>query len=296
MTTQAPSWFRRATALEPEIRTIDVAGAAINYLAWGDRDRPGLVFVHGGAANAHWWSYLVPLFADEYRVVALDLSGHGDSDHRVGERYQLATWTDEVVAVAADAGFSGKPVVIGHSMGGFVTMATAALHPDALAGAIILDSPVSRPDPEVAAARSTDAFKTPKVYPDIDLAVSKFRTIPAQKNYLPYVMDYVGRRSLKPVEGGFTWKFDPNLFMPQRSEPALLIPQITCRVAIFGAEHGLVTPDIGQYMYELLGRVAPVIELPSAGHHMMLDQPLILLTGLRTLIADWEHSTPRVRP
>ena len=116
MTNHAPSWFRHATAMEPEIHAVTVAGAAINYLAWGEQDRPGLVFVHGGAANAHWWSYLVPLFADEYRVVALDLSGHGDSDHRVGEQYKLATWTDEVVAVAADAGFSGKPVVIGHSM------------------------------------------------------------------------------------------------------------------------------------------------------------------------------------
>ena len=45
-------------------------------------------------------------------------------------------------------------------------------------------------------------------------------------------------------------------------------------------------------MYDLLGRVAPVVEIPEAGHHMMLDQPLLLLTALRTLLADWEHSSP----
>jgi pimeloyl-ACP methyl ester carboxylesterase len=53
-----------------------------------------------------------------------------------------------------------------------------------------------------------------------------------------------------------------------------------------------VTPSIGEFMYDALGRVAPVIELPQAGHHAMLDQPLVLLTALRTLLADWDHSEP----
>ena len=42
-------------------------------------------------------------------------------------------------------------------------------------------------------------------------------------------------------------------------------------------------------MYETLRRVAPVIEIPEAGHHAMLDQPLVLLTALRTLLADWDR-------
>jgi pimeloyl-ACP methyl ester carboxylesterase len=72
-----------------------------------------------------------------------------------------------------------------------------------------------------------------------------------------------------------------------------VLPNVRCRVALFRAEHGLVTPDIGAYMYELLGRNAHVIEVPEAYHHMMLDQPLSLVTGLRTLLADWENSLPR---
>jgi pimeloyl-ACP methyl ester carboxylesterase len=70
---------------------------------------------------------------------------------------------------------------------------------------------------------------------------------------------------------------------------------VTARVAIFRGERGLVTPEIGAQMYELLGRVAPVIEIPLAGHHLMLDQPLPLIAGLRTLLADWQHSAPRRR-
>jgi hypothetical protein len=39
-----------------------------------------------------------------------------------------------------------------------------------------------------------------------------------------------------------------------------------------------------------------VIELPTAGHHPMLDVPLILITALRSLLADWDHSIPYDRP
>ena len=80
--------------------------------------------------------------------------------------------------------------------------------------------------------------------------------------------------------------------MPPRRDAAEYLPQITCRVALLRCEHGLVTDDIGAYMYEQLGRVAPVVELPTAGHHPMLDVPLILITAIRSLIADWDHSRP----
>jgi hypothetical protein len=65
-------------------------------------------------------------------------------------------------------------------------------------------------------------------------------------------------------------------------------------VSLFRSQFGLATADIGAYMYEQLGRVAPVIEVPLAHHHVMLDQPL-LVTGLRTLLADWNHSVPQRR-
>lgn len=73
------------------------------------------------------------------------------------------------------------------------------------------------------------------------------------------------------------------------------LPKVRCRLAPLRFENGLVTEDIGADMYEQLGRVAPVIEIPEARHHAMLDQPLLLLTALRTLVADWDHSVPHHR-
>lgn len=285
-----PGWFDRALARTPDVRRVDSGGCEINYLAWGPRGAPGLVFVHGGAAHAHWWSFLVPLLAEPYRVVAMDLSGHGDSARR--DHYLLTDWAGEVMSVAADADMAPDPVVVGHSMGGFVSIGTAALHGDHLGGIVILDSPVSAPDPELEAARKGNIFGPLRVYETIDAALGRFRTVPEQEHYLPYVLDHVARNSLRPVDGGWSWKYDPDIFVPPRSEPRELLGQVSCRVALFRAEHGLVTPEIGDYMYDRLGRVAPVVEIPEAGHHLMLDQPLLLLTALRTLLADWEHSSP----
>lgn len=287
---EAPEWLEHALAQTPEEDEITVDGCAIHRMMWGAEDQPGLVLIHGGAGHAHWWSHVAPLFP-QYRVVALDLSGHGDSGRR--EAYSVDLWTKEVLASAENAGMEGPPVVIGHSMGGFVATATAVAAGTELAGMIILDSPIVAEDPEVEAARLGHAFGAPKIYPDVETAVSRFRTVPPEDNYDPFVLRYVAEHSLRPVDGGFSWKFDPLLFRAvSRSKAAELLPKVRGRVALIRSEFGLVTEQVGAIMYDALGRVAPVVEIPLAGHHMMLDQPLSLVTALRSLLADWEHSVP----
>ena len=294
----APHWFQRALAVPYEEGRVTVSGTPISYVAWGEAGRRGLVFVHGGGAHAHWWTHVAATFASELRVVAIDLSGHGDSGHR--EVYALEQWTEEVVAVAGAAGIADRPVVIGHSMGGFVTIATAALHGDRLAGVVVCDSPVTEPDPEVESYHLKKAFGHPRTYATPEEALQRFRTVPAQDHYLDYVMDHVGRRSMRQVDGGWQWKFDRQIFEQfaggMRGIAMPYLHQVTCRFALLRSEYGLVTPDIGEAMFEVLGRVAPVIELPEAGHHAMLDQPLVLITALRTLLADWDHSEPHRPP
>jgi pimeloyl-ACP methyl ester carboxylesterase len=293
----APDWFRAALAVPFSDEFVEVDDDAIHYLAWGERGRRGLVFVHGGGAHAHWWTHVAATFASQFRVLAVDLSGHGDSGARPA--YTLEQWTDEVMAVATAGGIEGPPVIVGHSMGGFVTIATAALHADRVSGVIICDSPVSEPDPEIGAFHLKEAFGRPRTYASVDEALVRFRTVPSQEHYLDYVIDHVGRRSLRPADGGWQWKFDRQIFSQfgggMRGIALPYLSKVTCRFALLRSQFGLVTPDIGASMYERLGRVAPIIEIPEAGHHAMLDQPLILMTAIRTLLADWDHSEPHRR-
>ena len=55
----------------------------------------------------------------------------------------------------------------------------------------------------------------------------------------------------------------------------------------------IVPPEAGEYMCELLNRNAPLVEIPQAHHHLILDQPLAFIAALRALLSDWEHSVPR---
>jgi pimeloyl-ACP methyl ester carboxylesterase len=285
---QPPAWFTAALGTAAEAGTTEVAGASIAYRAWGQRGQGGIVLVHGGAAHARWWDHIAPLLARGWRVVALDLSGHGDSGRR--DSYSLDTWAREVLAVVADAGTSASSVVIGHSMGGLVTLRLASLAGSRIAGAVAIDSPVRDLTPEDRAARQHRAFGPLRVYPTRQDAIARFHPVPDQPT-LAYVADHVAATSVRPVEGGWTWKFDPRIFTRDHLTPELLT-RLDCRVALFRAEYGMVTPQQGEVMYDRLGRVAPVIEIPAAGHHIMLDQPIALVAALRTLLSDWDHSIP----
>ena len=291
-----PTWFTRALDVRRQRSSVDVDGATISYVAWGIPGREGLVFVHGGGAHAHWWTHVAASFAPRLRVVAIDLSGHGDSGHR--SEYSLEQWAEEVIAVAEHGGITGRPVIVGHSMGGFVTIVTAARHGDRLDGVIVCDSPVSESDPEISAHAAHAFGSGGRIYQSLEEAVAQFRTVPPQEHYLDYVMDHVARESLRATPDGWVWKFDRRIFeqfQGQFRHVALpYLREVECRFALLRSEYGLVTPDISATMYEALGRRAPVIELPEAGHHAMLDQPLLLVTALRTLLADWDHSNPRV--
>jgi pimeloyl-ACP methyl ester carboxylesterase len=288
MTSPPPAWFSAALATAPEERETTSEGTSIAYRAWGDPADRNIVLVHGGAAHSRWWDHIAPLLAHGWRVVAMDLSGHGDSGRR--DRYSLDIWAREVLAVVTDAGTAASTVVVGHSMGGLVTLRLAALAGSQIAGAVAVDSPIRDMAPEDREARQHRAFGPLRVYPTREAIIARFRPIPDQPA-LAWIVEHVAATSIRPAEGGWTWKFDPQVFARDSLTPELLT-RLDCRVALFRAEHGLVTPQQGEAIYDRLGRIAPLIEIPVAGHHIMLDEPVALAAALRTLLADWDHSMP----
>ena len=282
-----PAWFTAALATPVTQRTTIVDGATIAYRTWGDPGGRGLVLVHGGAAHSRWWDHIGPLLADGRLVVALDLSGHGDSARR--ESYSLDQWAREVLAVAEDAGIATPPTVVGHSLGGLVTLRAAALFGSGIEGAIVIDSPIREMSPEEHAAMEHRAFGGLRVYPSKEAILARFRPVPDQP-VLGYIADHVAATSIREVDGGWTWKWDPAIFT--RQVPPTLLTRLECRVALFRAEHGMVSTEMSDVMYDRLGRVAPVIEIPAASHHIMLDQPIALVAAIRTLLSGWDHSVP----
>ena len=277
---EVPAWFRAAIAVRPDHRDAEANGARVHYRAWGTPGDPGLVLLHGGGAHSGWWDHLGPALAGAHRVVAPDLTGHGDSAHKPA--YPRMQWCDDVAAVIAAEGFD-RPVIVGHSMGGWISIFTGVHYPSLLASLIVLDSPLGSPPPEESALRRRLA--PTRVYPTLDAALTRFRTVPEQPGSLPYVIDHVARESLRKVDGGWTWKFDPMVFSDRSPHRDLLL-ELTVPATFVRSENGLVSPQMARTLSHQHPLGMPIVELAAAGHHAMLDQPLALLATLRTVLGD----------
>ena len=172
-------------------------------------------------------------------------------------------------------------------MGGLVAYTAASLLGDRLAGVQLVDSPILESTREETAARQHRAFGPLRVYQDRETALSRFHLIPEQDATLPYVLGHIAATSLREVEGGWSWKFDPAVFAHERSDLAS-VARVACRVAFFYAQRGLVAPELVRKLPALLGPDALVAEIPMASHHVMIDQPLALVRAIRSALASWD--------
>ncbi len=291
----APDWFQRAIEYPAHSRFVDVEGCAVHYLAWfddpGDEPndhRPGLLFVHGGGAHANWWRFIAPFFAKAYRVAAIDLSGMGDSGAR--ETYLPEIWAGEIGAVLEDARLWPRPVVVGHSFGGLIAMKYGSEHGEMLSGTVIVDSPVQDPDDTPLPNPSAPPKSKPKIHPDQETALARFRLMPEQPCENGYILDHIARTSIKRMDGGWTWKFDAKVMGSRRfGEPyGEELKALKCRAAlIFGEKSAIVSRRTVRYMSSVMGPKAPVVEIPVAHHHVMLDQPLAFVSALRAILDSW---------
>ncbi len=282
-----PPWAQAALAMPSREGFVEVEGGSIHYIAWGDASKPPLVLIHGNAASAEWWRFIAPLLAAQYHVIAPDLGGMGDSPH--SGRYGRELYAQQVMAVADTLAPGRKPVIVGHSLGGFVAMMAARAYGERLAGLIVLDSPPHEPDTRGASAFA-GANPVPKLYPDRESALARFKVLPEQEVNCAFYLRHIAEHSIKQEAGGWRWKFDPVALAQPR--PLDFIPDLLampCPVALmWGALSERVDEAMRHLCRETFAGVLPVVEIPNARHHIMLDEPLALVTALRTQLASWE--------
>lgn len=141
-----PVWAQQAALIPNRSGGTVIDNIPIHYLTWGELHRPPVVLVHGTAAHAEWWRFIAPLLLPDYFVIAIDLSGMGESGYRTS--YVREDFVEQVIGVARHVA-PGRPVfVVGHSFGGFITILTGHRYGDELAGIITLDSPIHAPGTE----------------------------------------------------------------------------------------------------------------------------------------------------
>ncbi|HMN43571.1 MAG TPA: alpha/beta hydrolase [Povalibacter sp.] len=289
MSELTPAWFSKAIAQPTQSRFVDVDGTAIHYLSWNahETDKPGLLLAHGFRAHARWWSFTAPYLTDRFRVFALDFAGMGDSGSR--PRYSSELFTRDIIGVLDDIGLDSVTLV-GHSFGGSRVIRTCVDYPQRIGRAVVIDSFI--PVPEMPRREPPpNPPRTKKTYATYEAARARFRLIPERNCSAGYVLDYVAEHSLKRTDGGWTWKFDEN-YEPHHADPvaeaadsAAKLQRVACPVSIIYGEHTVVMPRaLARRVTKYLPQGRGPVEIPESHHHVLLDQPLSLVSALRAVL------------
>jgi pimeloyl-ACP methyl ester carboxylesterase len=119
-------------------RTVRLGALGFHYTDWGRRKAPAVVLLHGVTGHARGWDSLARALAPDFRVLALDQRGHGDSDAPADDDYRVSAMAADVRAFADALGLD-RFALLGHSMGGRVAIAFAGDQGDRLDRLVLVD-------------------------------------------------------------------------------------------------------------------------------------------------------------
>jgi pimeloyl-ACP methyl ester carboxylesterase len=249
----------------------------LHYLEWNPLGRETLVLLHGSSANAWWWRPLAdsidPL---QYRLLALDQRGHGDSAWVRPPAYTPDDYARDLARFIQEMRLV-RPIVVGHSMGGISVLAFAANFGKLARAAIAIDVALaSTPRRDRFLAR----LKTLPVvlYPDRATAIDRFRLMPNEGAIPPAVLTEIARHSLeRTADGRYMFKFDRASFIgsdgidvlatiKQLEIPTLLIRAELSRIMTVEAAAGATQSN-------------PLVRetvIHGAHHHVPLECPDLL--------------------
>jgi pimeloyl-ACP methyl ester carboxylesterase len=273
----------------PTERRIRLPHLALGAQTWGNEEAPALLALHGWLDNAGSFALLAPRLAEQFRVIALDLPGHGHADHLPpGASYHYLDYVRTVLA-AIDALQLDRFTLLGHSLGAGIAALAAAAAPGRIERLLLIEGlgPLGD-DGSHTLQRFRDALaprraggKPLRVFRDIDQAVSARSIVSGLSAELarPIVA-----RGLIETEGGWRWRSDPLLTRasPTRlaeSQIHALLRGIDSPTALLLAQPA--TPYLPSAPMQ--ARAACVADIRvshlDGGHHLHLEHP--------QAVADW---------
>jgi pimeloyl-ACP methyl ester carboxylesterase len=300
----APEWFTRAIAAPHESRTVEVQGCPIHYLSWGNRQRPGLLFVPPSGGHAHWFAHVAPLFVDRFHVGAIDLSGCGDSGRR--ESYTRELVTREIAGVLAHSGMlaaSAPPALVGHSAGAQFAVRAAQAIGENLLGVIAIDGlRYARLEKDHALAvldKPRPAPPPPKVRPDLAECVARFRVTPRPLIDMgnEFIVRHIARHSFRAVPGGWIAKFDAAhsgvIDLAFELTPAL--KDLPCLAASIYSEHSHLTDKTaGRTVSEMNEGKVTALTIPGTSHYPQIDSPFAFVATIKAIMLGWHAERSRI--
>jgi pimeloyl-ACP methyl ester carboxylesterase len=262
----------------------------LHYLDWGSAGKPDVLFLHGVALTAHTWDLVCLSLREDYRCIAMDLRGHGDSEWPADHRYGITNHGRDVERFIAAVGLE-RPVVVGMSMGGMTALQYAARHSELLAGLVIVDVGTTPPRRQ-GVDRLRSFVDMEHEHDSVDGFVEQALQFNPRRD--PELLRVSLAHNLRQLASGrWGWKYDrQHLFTGSAAEHAHAMQAIDERLSalrcptmiVRGAESDLFSDEDAQAMAAKIPGSSRV-QIEGAGHNVQGDNPADLAEALRGFLA-----------
>lgn len=265
---------------EPIMRTAAGRGIRIQLAQWNGNGQP-ILCVHGITANCRCWDVMASGLTPPHRVIAMDLRGRGLSDSP-DSGYSIAHHCEDILALLDDLHLE-KAVIMGHSLGAFISVVFGAEHPDRVQRIILVDGGGKLSDAQMAkvfAGIKPSLDRLGRVFPSFEAYLELMKTAPFFKSWTPALESYY-RYDVEAVEGGVRSRIDPDHIQEERLNLAKVdisrfYDRLACPVLILRADEGMVAEDdllLPQDVVERMVREMPharYVDIPGTNHYSIV--------------------------
>jgi pimeloyl-ACP methyl ester carboxylesterase len=263
-------------------RAVEANGLRLRLYEWGEPGRPPALLLHSLAAHSHWWDWSAPLLAGRFSVAALDLRGHGQSAWTEPPAYRAADYASDIVAVLDLLGWR-SPLVIGHSLGGYVGAYLAARYPERVGALVIADTMTQWSDDEATwglrqVERPGPEFANPSE------AGSRYRLSPAETTAPGDWIRHLGEVAVvERASGVWQYAFDRRVFAHARPDAWPLLPGIMAPTLVVRGEGSPIMDRDAMLRVATTVQRGQFAEIKGAWHHLILDDP----AGFVSTVTAW---------
>lgn len=265
-------------------RHVDANGIRFHLLDYGGEGKPPMLCLHGGGAHAHWFDMVAGEFTRDFHVLSLDQRGHGDSGWAEPAIYTYAHYVSDLGQVIEALDLKDI-VLVGHSMGGMVSLLYTSAHPQRVRALAIIDSTL-RITPTHLEGMNARGQHPGRAFATLEDYVARFKLRPVETMADQATLDYIARLSARQFEDGqWRHKLDRRV-MATRTPMDGVAHWQNIRVPAL-----LMKADLSQ-------RVSPQIiadsvaacphvelcEVSRSEHHITLDNPAGCAQALRRFV------------
>jgi len=258
-------------------------GIKIQLAIWEGKGKQ-ILCVHGITANSRFWDCLASALSPHHRVIAMDLRGRGLSD-KPPKGYSIHRHCKDILALMKDQNLE-RPVLMGHSLGAFISLVLAARYPKKIDRLILVDGGAKLSKTQMAkvfAGIKPSLDRLGRVFPSLRAYLSQMRQAPYLQPWNSYMETYF-RYEVEKVKRGVRSRVHPKHIEEEaknlmKENPRKFYKRVKVPTLILRATKGMMAKDdllLPENVVERMVREIPNakrVDIEGANHYSILFQP-----------------------